>query len=70
MLENSLNLSVFNGNNDEYYNVFLLESLLSLKKSKLLQLLENEEETLCDSLARDEPSCALSCEDKNERVWS
>lgn len=43
------------------------ESLLSLKKSKLLQLLENEEETLCDSLARDEPSCALSCEHKNER---
>ena len=62
---------MFNGNNDKYYNVFLLESLLSLKKSKLLQLLENEEETLCDSLARDEPSFnASSCEDKNERVWS
>lgn len=61
---------MFNGNNDKYYNVFLLESLLSLKKSKLLQLLENEEETLCDSLARDEPSGTLSCEDKNERVWS
>ncbi|XP_015775085.1 PREDICTED: zinc finger CCCH-type with G patch domain-containing protein-like [Acropora digitifera] len=33
----------------------------------LIQLLENEEETLCDSLARDEPSFASSCEDKNER---
>ncbi|XP_068695320.1 zinc finger CCCH-type with G patch domain-containing protein-like [Montipora foliosa] len=44
------------------------ESLLSLKKSKLLQLLEQEEDTFCDSPSRDNESYDLNNHDERDSL--